>query len=1094
LRVNNSNIYKWATTNSNYRGGSSDGLKMVNNSRTSSVKRFLGRRKFNKLVYKTLAKRFVLRELGRKSRRFEDISGLLLNKNFDVQEETVDLGRGYRKGRININIPEKHFAISSFYHRVYPDKDKSKTKRKKLELKKNYDISNYLNKKGIRVPEIVYKNWDSTLAVTDCVPGDVLSNTLIKRNGKRDEKLERITDIVLGQVFRYHKLDDIPQKVQDHLTVEKMSDFYGLNHFVKALGKDPEEYKHLKHERLDELVADQSGLLHNDMHSGNVIANGQDLNIIDWGDATLGAVHFDVCRYLTSIGFYDKVREEEDKLVAKGQSEKAGKVLEKKLNVVLADKLKEHGYNHKEFYSKLNLANALTRLRFAGLTYEKYLKRMEEDQVFAEKLTADEKDLIKDIVSYRYTAAADALEKEGMHDITHSLDELVEHSGIERKDRQWMSDCYAKHNPDVSSWQQMKTIKDKLIDLEEQEDKLDQFDKKVARRRIFKTALGGVAATLAVAALSYAGYQKYITPINERLETEAQLAEHFAEHWQPDIAEKSLAVLNVSYEFTDDEGKVHELEHNIYKLIPAVLNYLYHPSDKEQFKKLFEEFKKDNPDRQIAYDLDKCIKSDDKLSSCYIHTNLKEKEYEKEKARVKEKITGTECIQERTVFSELFGSSRYYPSKDLVSYVDNLDFVYFTLPGVLRSLSIVDEEGFEKLLDEASSGRKLEDPRFKGQLLAENLADLIKTNGNIASAYVDLWCSPDDIMLAGNNKEKILLGEYEGIPSIEKCSQQARDSYFTLMSVLGMDVDTLDKIKTFRLGRKTEEMLLSKSVMEKIKHSSFNKRNAMLNLLYMQWSITAATGDYYHMRLAGTRNAIHLGEIYKNDRAEQNRIHHYDGIGTCSFPFEPIIRKSHRFEEDVHDIVSYVMRSDSMNKSSEQMRKALRCNFSNAISANRINDEFYNSAFLEMRMTNKDSLELYEDKKALFVDVNPYNKLKKTDLEDPEVMVDNLGACLESLWKMHQYYYDKGVLSEDRYLVFRDAADNFFRSWQFQQEQWAPCVGNTARCVIVSSEKLAAYQETLNEIRDRNHALFDRYDQIYGDVKDRIDEHLKNDK
>jgi len=995
----------------------------------NTVRTFLGKRKFNKLTRKILAKRFVLRELDRRGKRIEEIASNLTKGDFEVDEETTYIAPGVRKGKITISIPQKKFSVSSFYHIGY-------SKKRKAEIEKDFEVSNFLSSRGVKAPEIAYKKrsfLSSTgFGATECMIGDVLSKRVT--NGIQQKKLDTISETVISQIFKYHKQRDIPKKAIEHLEQKTADDFYSLDKFVERVGKKVQ----IRSERIDEFLAEREGILHNDLHTGNIIANGGEVGIIDWGDATLGPIHIDVCRYLISKGFYEKVREEERRLRRKGEN--AEEVLERYLDQEIGEHLESNGYDQKDFYSKLNLADALIKLRIAGVNYDKFLKKMEEDRTFENRLESEEKQLIRDITSYRFTLAVEALEKEGLTDLTRDLENLVADIPIERRSREWVDEFILRQRPDVRSWEKMRTIGDKLLHLEDEKKRQDTINTSVARKRIFGNALTGLASIAAVLALGFLGHENYVKPIQNSLEEKQRIANYLADNWEPDLAERMFVSFH-NIEMLD--GKPFLTQHPT--LVPNFMNYVPMAEDSKEFRRLFEEFKKNNPDLEPHRDFKACISDPERYlticfpatyhddiinhpvtkqieKECIVNNKLKKgcRERILEAGRsIRARLRESGSLSEQSLLEEIVSPYDYYQGLPWCAVTEHLERVYFGINSVLESMWHTKPELFSEVLSNAALryDYKGDDNNFKLHLLSHHFMGLLKENQDLASSYVSLFCPQDAIVIAGGDKQKIFLGEHDyKTDKMKQCVQEARDAYFSFLVMNGIDQETVYIIRQFDSKDQNKEILYAKSELSDRLGEIDQDPVALRKMVY---EIVDSVGMFQGFYDTFLRSAGHL---LKTDCSDVNDLKF---ISNCFFAYEDNVKEYSEILGFLLKTWRGELRGHEMKKLSEDMKYSFRKNFPSAYNSRIESAGAHDIVFLTAEL---DKQKLISPRKEMFRAF--FKNFDGDYIPDEEFNrpTDRVRYCLDQMDRIYSQCRDKEMVYQDGYEYFSGVKDALNRA------------------------------------------------------------------
>ncbi len=434
----------------------------------------LGEKKYGELVDDMLRTR-LLPELYKRGQTYSDVRERLQNSEFKVEEEPSYIAPGFRAGKLHVTMPGADFDMFSFYRLAF-------SSAREEDVARDYVIANYLHEKGMSVPAVVFAN--RTLAVTGLIEGEELLKVLGRQDLRVQNTASKTFDVfyveplqeILDQVVRYHSLAITDKKVQNALKMKTGDDYYSPARFIEAvaphnpvvrgenaafdLGSLVDTFQDQWKAIIDVPLQTQErqGLIHNDLHCGNVIVSAAGKPVIlDFGDATIGSVQYDLCRILMATGFFEYVENKRlDTLLCYsptgkldsstpgkkqgnaafeittfpleallGQGEKANPSANVYRNFLVNELQKvfmavpgvnstlssDVGYNYGEFYENCIRAQASIRLRLAGAAY-KYLKKIQQDESYTHVLSNEEIAFIEGLPSHHITKCYTTLSKE----------------------------------------------------------------------------------------------------------------------------------------------------------------------------------------------------------------------------------------------------------------------------------------------------------------------------------------------------------------------------------------------------------------------------------------------------------------------------------------------------------------------------------------------------------------------------------------------------------------------------------------------------------------------------------------------------------
>ncbi|MBI4980061.1 aminoglycoside phosphotransferase family protein [Candidatus Woesearchaeota archaeon] len=1035
------------------------------NKPVSVIAELLGDRKYHALVDKILLKR-LLSELYDRGQRYADVREKIQREEFSLEEEVDCVKDGFRAGRLRLVIPESNFGMASFYRIAF-------SKEKSSEIARDYEISNFLQDRGVKTPSVVYKAGGFT--ATEFVRGEsflkVLRDEEANNTNKRTAKVQ---EEVLDQIAKYHTLplDQKIKRILDNGQLQK----YSFSKFVKAIAagqKRPvsgtDAMLECWKESIDDyLTATGTGILHNDLHNENIIVHYNHPTIIDWGDATMGPVHYDVCRLLLTSGFFNETYKEEiDALSARCNRKSDGKPVQpqngsqQKIEAIfdrhfaaaapsLERKLFPSSsgieWNSERFYHAFNRAHASTRLRLAGSTY-KLLQVMKKNNAFDRLLTTEEKELLENLPSYHFTWCLKALQKEGLHGVASDLESLVLETGMHRKPEcgavedgalkdYSMEEFIQKYNPDVNSWVMLQKIQDKLGLVEKETETQETDIRNKARRRKLKFLSRIAAGATILIGGALGAYTKYVQPEQERIREEIKVVGHLAENWPQDFSDKVMLI----YEFPHLKYK-YQTVHST-KLVPAIANFLYVPSTgfRERVDAQFNQFNETHLDIPVLFDVKACLKDGETISLCYPHQLSSE-----EQLKQKRKELGgsrTSCLDDHTTLPWEFqwekgGLTRfdYYESKSISETVESLEYLYFRLPGLIRAIERVSGDKFNEQLDDAakSSGYDGDDARFKAHLFASSLAQRIKPSGNIAEAYVGIFCPDDAVLLHAQNSTEKMFVESE-LP----CAEDARNAYFTFLRMNGLDLETSVELK----HKVEDEYQLILSIKENspgVKVDSSEVGETLLGLTKLGYVVSS---DTLQLKLAVVNSMSeplekHMDELRTgrevNSACESlGTINAHEEMLNCEYFWSLARDKLAQVEKLSYNLYGIGLRGANRQQESVQMTKVMSCNFRAAelLSSLEIrglyNDDYLMGlAFSENnRIMSQDEVKFNEE--LLGEDMNQAQRDKN--------LFKLGGQCGRWLYELHQQCYLSGDLSKETYHKFLDAADTLTQSYEAYTE------------------------------------------------------------
>ncbi|MBW2964862.1 aminoglycoside phosphotransferase family protein, partial [Candidatus Woesearchaeota archaeon] len=752
------------------------------------IRKLLGRRSYGKLVDKFLLKR-LLGELVKKKKSYDSVRQHILDGDYDINEETTYVMPDFRAGRLVFSIPGSDFCMSSFYRVGF-------SKEKRGEIAKDYDICSFLTDNGIDVPSTIFTS--GRFSATELIEGRELVHELQEPpSRKKRRRLVGQIDSIVEQVFSYNALERIPRKVRKALDADKLSSLYDINKLLEATGSEDAELCSEVAEgwakSIDDVLAGQhQGLIHSDLHNENIIVNGAGAKIIDFGDATMGPVHYDICRLLMSTGNFNQYSD--------------GEPVPDDVRKMLDRRVVSAGYDLKSFYSMLNRAHASTHMRLAASTFRK-VKKLMDHEYYDEVLSSEDKKLVENLASYHFTQAIDSLDREGLHGLGGSFRKLGEAAGLNYRSREWMRSFIESQDPDISGWSNFKRVMGKLGLLDRQKTMQEADIRKMARGRLARTVSAVVAAGALLVVAGVGAYNKLVTPAADALAEKQRIAAYLADNHQVDMS-------NRSFVFMEPEENGRRSADIRVRVMPNSLSYLFHSAN-PKLPSLFRQFVKDNPQVPLLFDMKSCI--DSKESSAYCDRTLLVSVDEHDNwwhrtADAFDKSISTK-VADRSALAEAISPFDYFKGVPGAGLLESHERIFFRLQGVLRALKHAHPEAYRYALRRASVPLYTgSDEKMQSLLLAQRIAEHGKESGNLAFAYLKVLCSPDELKLAGNDLEGMLLGSQDKIAGRPLCADVARDAYFALLRMNNLDPESVDLILNSPLRKSINDILRSKDI------------------------------------------------------------------------------------------------------------------------------------------------------------------------------------------------------------------------------------------------------------------------------------------
>ncbi len=1032
----------------------------MTNKSVSVINELLGNRRYHNLVDKILLKR-LLSELYERGQRYEYVREKIQQEHFSLEEEVDCVKDGFRAGRLRLVIPEPNFEMTSFYRIAF-------SKEKSNEIDRDYEISNFLQEKGIKTPSVVYKAGGFT--ATEFIRGESFLKVLrTEEDDKTNKRIAKVQEEMLDQIAKYHVLPIERHKIKGVLDNDQLKK-YSFEKFTRALGNTPKKVgtetaaERWKESIDDYLTATGTGILHNDLHSENIIVHYNHPSIIDWGDATIGPVHYDVCRLLLTSGFFNDAHKEEiDALFAESKSRSD----EKNTQLVNSSKQKiESIFNHhfaaavpclerkispgiewssERFYHAFNRAHASTRLRLAGSTY-KFIQDLKKNNALDRLLTAEEKELLENLPSYHFTWCLKALEKEGLHDIANDLESLAAGTGMHRKSEcgamedealkdYSMEEFIQKYNPDVNSWAMLQKIRDKQGLVEKEKTTQENDIKSMARKRKlkFSSLIAAGAAVLIGGALGL--YSKYVQPEQERIREEVEIVNHLAENWPQDFSDKIM----ITYESNPKHN--YQTEHSI-KIVPAVANFLYVPSTdcRDRVDAEFKQFNETHPSIPISFDVKACLTDGESISLCYPHQSSSEEQLNQKRKELKE--SRTSCLDDHTTFPWEFQWGKgglipvdYYNSKSLPETIESLEYIYFHLPGLIHAIKTVSGDEFNELLDNTAkeSNYAEDDARVKAHLLTSSFAQKIKPSGNIAGAYVGVFCSTEAVLLhAQNSTEKMFA--YSELP----CAEDARNAYFTFLQMNGLDLETSIELK-HRVEDEYKLILSIKQDLPKVesdvKVDSNEVEETLLRITKLGYDVL---GDTLQLKLAVLDSISEPLEKHIDDLRQGKEVNSAcDSLGVinaegemlnCEYFWELARDKLTQTERLIYNLYGIGLREANGQRESAQMKDTMSCNFRSTELLTSLEIRgLYNDNYL-MGLAFSDSNRLGAQDQVKFTEELMGEDITKAQKEKDTLKIGV--QCAGWLHNLHQECYQSGELSRETYDLFLEANHTMIQSYK----------------------------------------------------------------
>ncbi len=1032
----------------------------------NAVKRLLGRGNFEKLVDKFLLKRLLV-ELYRNGRNYAEIRDNVRGRQFQVREVTTYVAPELRGGKIEITLPDKGFEMFSFYRAAFDAE-------KKHEIAKDYDVSAFLHERGMRVPAPVYRRRNFT--ATELISGSELQQVL-EDNETSAAVRKQTLDMTVSEVFRYHRLEvekgRAESRVRRRLEESKLLDFYGIDRFIGALngrgngkgngkgngsgkyvpGKEilTEDVRKRWKESIDDvLAAEKQGISHNDLHNGNIFVNGRDrqIRLIDWGDATFGPIHYDIARALISQGTFSllylaDIQARYDALFkADAPYYDERKVFIGEISQVLPRaRVEAEGYDRDKFYSSLNRAHASIRLRLARSVHA-HVQKIRADEVYREHITTEEQEIMEGFASYHFTQAVYSLEREGLTDLVRDLQDLVEGSGIEKKELSWMEKFIRDHNPDVSAWGKVQAM-EKRIGLIDKERKMQDDDiRKYARKRRTGKAATAVLAALGILAGGVLTYQGKVEPVQAELQEQQRVVEMLAENWESDLSSQLLVKVEYGRPVIDKDGSVRNVRTTDYKLFPNIVSHLFRPKDeseKETLAKLYAEFSATNDLPLPINDFNGCLAPSlteegkdkkpfkdlrkktsfineffnawgiERCSSSPLPVNS-----EKQLEELKEKlVAGTECLSGRSVLLQAVSPLDYYKGRNLEETVFDLDQIYFNGTGVLKSLfHTLPYSRMTQVMSSMarSNGYAGDDSRYQAHILASRLSEAIKETGSIPEGYLKMLASRDMLALADNNLREILLAP-EKIPDAE----DALHAYFTFMAANGIDLSTSERLDRLGVHELSKEVTLAKviSIGDAIYEGEPNKqfptkRDISMTLIDVFKHDAAVTATYFGTIGIAVRN---IQKIIQDKESElcypsERMLELPDLIGTCIM-HEWAGGPTSELRGSVTKLAEFLFKAVDQYERSGAMKTGLRCNSNHAYHAGLIEEGLYTPIALGLISTGKYLEAVRKD--PLF---------PGSSVDVPLSNIARFEECSRRLYELQQECVRTGALPQDNLTDF----------------------------------------------------------------------------
>jgi predicted Ser/Thr protein kinase len=1043
----------------------------MTNKPVSVIKELLGDRKYHTLIDKILLKR-LLSELYERGQRYEDVRDKIQREEFTLEEEVDCVKDDFRAGRLKLVIPESNFEMTSFYRIAFGNEKSS-------EIARDYEISNFLQDREVKTPSVVYKAEGFT--ATEFIRGESFLKVLLGEDTNKAKRVAKVQEEMLDQIAKYHVIP-IDQKIKNMFDNGKLQK-YSLSKFVKAISADQKRpiygtdavLNRWKESIDDYLTATGTGILHNDLHSENIIVNYNHPSIIDWGDTTIGPVHYDVCRLLLTSGFFNETHKDEiDVLVARCSSKSDGKQIQpqnssqQKIEAIfdrhfaaaapclerkLSPKSPKAEWNSERFYHAFNRAHASTRLRLAGSTY-KFIQDLKKNNALDRLLTTEEKELLENLPSYHFTWCLKALEKEGLHDVASDLESLTAGTGMHRKfecgvveketketeeansdstlKNYSMEEFIQKYNPDVKSWATLQRIKDKEGLVEKEKTTQENDVKKMARKRKLKFLSRIAAGAAVLIGTALGAYTKYVQPEQERIGKEVEIVSHLAENWPQDFSDKVM----LTYESPHPKYK-YQTNHSI-KIVPAVANFLYVPSTdfSEKVNAQFKQFNDTHPDIPVLFDVKACLNDGESISLCYPHQLSSEEQLNQKREELKE--SRASCLGdyitvpwEFRLGKRLVARFDYYKGKSISETIESLEYLYFRLPGIIRALERVSGNKFNELLDETakSAGYTGDDARFKAHLFASSLAHKIKPSGNIAGTYVGVFCSDDAVLLHAQNSTEKMFAE-SNLP----CTEDARNAYFTFLRMNGLDLGTSAELKQ-KVEDEYKLILAINENFPKVKIYPGEVGDTLFELTKLGYGISS---DTLQLRLA-VLNSIAEPAKKHTDKLRQGKevdsacdslavINAPEETLNCEYFWSLTLDKLIKTEKSVYNLTGIGLRGANRQQESTQIKEVMGCNFRAT--------ELFSS--LEIRGLYNDDylmgLAFSENNRIMSQDEVQFNEvLLGEDMNQAQWEKDlfKMGdQCGRWLYELHQQCYLSGDLNKETYDKYFNAANTFTQSYE----------------------------------------------------------------
>ncbi len=630
---------------------------------------------------------------------------------------------------------------------------------------------------------------------------------------KKSDRKKLIALRLIENIVKYHKTELTPA-LQHKLSNNRFAKrgFRAIEYLRKV---NPEAYDGSSLSKLWDSVelalrGQEIGLIHNDLHGGNIYSNPDgELKIIDWDDATIGLPQTDLCRALMGLGYCTEEKREEERSLVEAlykRLEKPGK---------WEDFVKAHDLTHLSIRLRLAAGNA-NRIKESS-------KVIQNEQYREEYIQALEK-----LTNYHLTVANRLMREYNLTELSSGIKDFFSQTSLSAKDEKWVRqytkesegnpDCYAVSKLETilkkDSEDQTPELSESVKEQVEEERQVNTLTKHIAagarkRKRKWWGLAGAMAAVVAGTVLigGSLAYNKYVKPVQEKLAEEQSVVESLAKEWQPDFTEEVFLEREMKIIKKDENRENYAYQDEKHLLVPVIVSYAHLQDRLPQLQAEWERYLAGSKLPPKERDLEACYSRKEPFSFCFSTKTVDEKDFTAQKNKIEEERAieiSQKNFSQRSSLKQLFSAQDYYSNASLEKLLDELSRAYFTLPGIMEALSEVKGEKFPQFLEAKTANRYSgKDPRFRAHILTSQLASAIKESRSLAGGYVRLLCSPEEISLQDGNEEEVFF-------SVSPCADEAKEAYFNFLVRNGITPELLEKFAGLKMETERKNLLLAK--------------------------------------------------------------------------------------------------------------------------------------------------------------------------------------------------------------------------------------------------------------------------------------------